>query len=81
MSACAGERDEERTNERRSMRPATARQVSRGDDPEIARVESVITSGIFSTLNIYNTLIIGRLILMWFPNPPRQIIPAATRPY
>jgi YggT family protein len=28
-------------------------------------VETVITSGLFSTLNIYNTLLIGRLILTW----------------
>ena len=42
-------------------------------------VERVITSGIFSTLNIYNPLLIGRLILTWFPNPPRQIMyPLAT---
>jgi YggT family protein len=42
-------------------------------------VESVITSGLYSTLNIYNTLLIGRLILTWFPNPPRQIMyPLAT---
>lgn len=41
--------------------------------------ESVITSGLFSTLNIYNTLLIGRLILTWFPNPPSQIVyPLAT---
>lgn len=47
--------------------------------PGDSAVESVITSGIFSTLNIYNTLIIGRLILTWFPNPPRQIVyPLAT---
>lgn len=47
--------------------------------PGDSAVESVITSGIFSTLNIYNTLIIGRLILTWFPNPPRQIMyPLAT---
>lgn len=36
--------------------------------------EQVITSGLFSTLNIYNTLLIGRLILTWFPNPPSQIV-------
>lgn len=36
--------------------------------------EQVITSGLFSSLNIYNTLLIGRLILTWFPNPPRQIV-------
>ncbi|KAL2632573.1 hypothetical protein R1flu_004052 [Riccia fluitans] len=36
-------------------------------------VEVVITSGIFSFLNIYNTLLITRLILTWFPNPPAII--------
>mmetsp|Transcript_10001 Transcript_10001/g.40423 ORF Transcript_10001/g.40423 Transcript_10001/m.40423 type:complete len:159 (+) Transcript_10001:57-533(+) len=47
--------------------------------PGDSAVEVVITSGIFSTLNIYNTLLIGRLILTWFPNPPRQIVyPLAT---
>ena len=47
--------------------------------PGDSAVEQVITSGLFSTLNIYNTLLIGRLILTWFPNPPRQIVyPLAT---
>ncbi|KAL3695096.1 hypothetical protein R1sor_008747 [Riccia sorocarpa] len=36
-------------------------------------VEVVITSGIFSFLNIYNTLLITRLVLTWFPNPPAII--------
>ena len=31
--------------------------------PGDSAVETVITSGLFSTLNIYNTLLIGRLIL------------------
>ncbi|BBN05432.1 YggT family protein [Marchantia polymorpha subsp. ruderalis] len=35
--------------------------------------EVVITSGIFSFLNIYNTLLITRLVLTWFPNPPAII--------
>lgn len=42
--------------------------------PGDSAVETVITSGLFSTLNIYNTLLIGRLILTWFPNPPRQLV-------
>ena len=47
--------------------------------PGDSAVETVITSGLFSTLNIYNTLLIGRLILTWFPNPPRQLAyPLAT---
>jgi YggT family protein len=33
--------------------------------PGDSAVETVITSGLFSTLNIYNTLLIGRLILTW----------------
>ena len=33
--------------------------------PGDSAVEQVITSGLFSTLNIYNTLLIGRLILTW----------------
>ena len=42
--------------------------------PGDSAVELVITSGLFSTLNIYNTLLIGRLILTWFPNPPQAIV-------
>ena len=42
--------------------------------PGYSAVELVITSGLFSTLNIYNTLLIGRLILTWFPNPPQAIV-------
>ena len=30
-------------------------------------------SGINSFLNIYNTLLVGRLILTWFPSPPQAI--------
>lgn len=35
--------------------------------------ELVITTGINSFLNIYNTLLVGRLILTWFPSPPQAI--------
>lgn len=35
--------------------------------------EIVVTSSIFNFLNIYNTLLITRLILTWFPNPPEII--------
>ena len=42
--------------------------------------ESVITSGLFSTLSIYNTLLIGRLILTWFPNPPISTYSEASSP-
>jgi len=85
----AGSRDVVRVRGR-ARRGANERNVIRCDPrlrgkclaamiPGDSAVESVITSGIFSTLNIYNTLIIGRLILTWFPNPPRQIMyPLAT---
>eukprot|EP00238_Polyblepharides_amylifera_P003657 CAMPEP_0196582270 /NCGR_PEP_ID=MMETSP1081-20130531/38407_1 /TAXON_ID=36882 /ORGANISM="Pyramimonas amylifera, Strain CCMP720" /LENGTH=215 /DNA_ID=CAMNT_0041902793 /DNA_START=76 /DNA_END=723 /DNA_ORIENTATION=- len=47
--------------------------------PGDSAVEAVVTAGLYNTLNIYNTLIIGRLILTWFPNPPMQIVgPLAT---
>mmetsp|Transcript_18516 Transcript_18516/g.63100 ORF Transcript_18516/g.63100 Transcript_18516/m.63100 type:complete len:183 (+) Transcript_18516:74-622(+) len=36
--------------------------------------ELVVTTGIVSFLNIYNTLLVGRLILTWFPSPPVQIL-------
>ena len=39
-----------------------ARELRR-HDPGARAVVDVITSGLFSTLNIYNTLLIGRLIL------------------
>ena len=42
--------------------------------PGDSAVELVITSGLLSTLNIYNTLLIGRLILTWFPNQPQAIV-------
>ncbi|KAK9858399.1 hypothetical protein WJX84_005848 [Apatococcus fuscideae] len=35
--------------------------------------EQVLTSGFSSTLSLYNTAIIGRLLLTWFPNPPAAI--------
>jgi uncharacterized protein YggT (Ycf19 family) len=47
--------------------------------PGDSAVEVVLTSGLFSTLNIYNTLLIGRLIVTWFPAAPQQIVyPLAT---
>ena len=42
--------------------------------PGSSPAEYVITTGIASTLNIYNTLLICRLILTWFPDPPRAIV-------
>eukprot|EP00958_Prasinococcus_capsulatus_P000643 scaffold49_cov409-Prasinococcus_capsulatus_cf.AAC.43 len=47
--------------------------------PGDSAAEYVVTSGIFNFLNIYNSLLIGRLILTWFPNPPQAIVsPLAT---
>lgn len=37
-------------------------------------VEQVFTSGISSFLNLYNTVLIGRIILTWFPNAPPAIV-------
>lgn len=34
----------------------------------------VVTNGIMSFLNIYNTLLIVRLVLTWFPNSPPAIV-------
>jgi len=47
--------------------------------PGDSAVEVVLTSGLFSTLKIYNNLLIGRLIVTWFPAAPQQIVyPLAT---
>lgn len=42
--------------------------------PGDSAVEQVVTLGIFNFLNIYNTLLIGRLVLTWFPSPPQAIV-------
>ena len=34
----------------------------------------VVTNGILNFLNIYNTLLVVRLVLTWFPNTPPQIV-------
>ncbi|GMY29069.1 ylmG homolog protein 2, chloroplastic [Fagus crenata] len=34
----------------------------------------VVTNGILNFLNIYNTLLIARLVLTWFPNAPSVIV-------
>lgn len=34
----------------------------------------VVVNGIMSFLNIYNTLLIVRLVLTWFPNSPPAIV-------
>jgi len=36
--------------------------------------EAVITSGLSSFLSLYNSAIVVRLILTWFPNPPPAIV-------
>eukprot|EP01018_Ginkgo_biloba_P004941 Gb_33767 [translate_table: standard] len=36
--------------------------------------EMVVTNGILNFLNIYNTLLITRLVLTWFPNSPPVIV-------
>lgn len=36
-------------------------------------VEQVVTSGLSNFLNLYNTALIARLVLTWFPNPPEFI--------
>lgn len=35
--------------------------------------EIVLTGGLSSFLNLYNTVLFGRIILTWFPNPPQVI--------
>lgn len=37
-------------------------------------IEQVFTSGISSFLNLYNTVLIGRIILTWFPSAPQAIV-------
>jgi YggT family protein len=34
----------------------------------------VVANGILNFLNIYNTLLIVRLVLTWFPNTPPAIV-------
>ncbi|CAI9755753.1 unnamed protein product [Fraxinus pennsylvanica] len=39
----------------------------------------VVTNGILNFLNIYNTLLVARLVLTWFPNaPPAVVSPLST---
>ena len=47
--------------------------------PGDSAVEYVITSGTYQFLNIYNTVLIARIVLTWFPGAPQQIVsPLAT---
>lgn len=34
----------------------------------------VVSNGVLNFLNIYNTLLVVRLILTWFPEPPQVIV-------
>lgn len=36
--------------------------------------EMVISSSVFNFLNIYNTILIARLVLTWFPSAPEAIV-------
>ncbi|GLC34686.1 hypothetical protein PLESTB_001234800 [Pleodorina starrii] len=47
--------------------------------PGDSTAELVLTNGIYNFLNLYNTALIVRLVLTWFPNPPAAIVsPLAT---
>ncbi|EFJ52262.1 hypothetical protein VOLCADRAFT_79012 [Volvox carteri f. nagariensis] len=47
--------------------------------PGDSTAELVLTNGINNFLNLYNTALIVRLVLTWFPNPPAAIVsPLAT---
>ncbi|KAI8462621.1 MAG: YGGT family-domain-containing protein [Monoraphidium minutum] len=37
-------------------------------------VETVFATGLFNFINLYNTALICRLVLTWFPNPPEAIV-------
>ncbi|CAK0787240.1 hypothetical protein CVIRNUC_010457 [Coccomyxa viridis] len=41
--------------------------------PGDSAVEQVLTTGFSSFLSLYNTIIIVRILLTWFPNPPQVI--------
>ncbi|GBF97921.1 hypothetical protein Rsub_10594 [Raphidocelis subcapitata] len=42
-------------------------------------VEQVISTGLYNFINLYNTALIIRLVLTWFPNPPEAFVtPLAT---
>ncbi|GFR40065.1 hypothetical protein Agub_g605 [Astrephomene gubernaculifera] len=47
--------------------------------PGDSTAELVLTNGLNNFLNLYNTALIIRLVLTWFPNPPAAIVnPLAT---
>lgn len=37
-------------------------------------VETVVTTGLTNFLNLYNSALVVRLVLTWFPNPPEVIV-------
>ncbi|CAL5229481.1 g12812 [Coccomyxa viridis] len=41
--------------------------------PGDSAIEQVLTTGFSSFLSLYNTIIIARILLTWFPNPPQAI--------
>jgi len=42
--------------------------------PSDGVAEQVLSTSLISFLNIYNTILVARLILTWFPNPPQAIV-------
>ena len=72
-------RNKKNENTKEIMVPSSNNKFFGAMIPGDSAVEVVLTSGLFSTLNIYNTLLIGRLICTWFPGTPQQIVyPLAT---
>lgn len=42
--------------------------------PGNSAAEYVLTSGIYNFLSIYNALLVGRILLTWFPSAPPAIV-------
>ena len=42
--------------------------------PGNSAAEYVLTSGIYNFLSIYNALLVGRILLTWFPSAPPSIV-------
>ena len=42
--------------------------------PSDGVAEQVLSTSLISFLNIYNTILVARLVLTWFPNPPQAIV-------
>lgn len=62
----------------RAARPVDRLSVRRGAYAAIipgdSIAETVVTSGLASTLNLYQSALVVRLILTWFPSPPQALI-------